>query len=123
MIFFIVGISILLYGIKNYHKAFLMFMLFKVVLNNNISVISIPGVPLLTMDMFLSLCFTALFWVKKDTLLLEKQKFPYSKAFLFLFLSWSVSAIFSVAGFSVGWSEYVGSVCTDILLVIIMWNY
>ena len=122
MIFFIVGISILLYGIKNYHKAFLIFMLFKVVLNNNISVISIPGVPLLTMDMFLSLCFTALFWVKKDTLLLEKQKFPYSKAFLFLFLSWSVSAIFSVAGFSVGWSEYVGSVCTDILLVIIMWK-
>ena len=49
------------YSLKNYKQGFFLFLAFRLFLNNNINLINLPGVPLLTLEVFMSIFFALLY--------------------------------------------------------------
>ena len=47
MIFTLIGIIIIIYSFKNFKRAFLWLLVYKLLLVTNITVIALPGIPLL----------------------------------------------------------------------------
>ncbi len=122
MIFSIIGICIALLGFVNFKKGFLIFLIFKLYLVNNITLISVPGVPLLTLDMFLSLYFVVLFCYNKIIGRIKNTyRFPLRFPFLCIIISCFLSTLFAYAGFSSALSSFVGIVTQEIILVWIIW--
>ena len=52
MIFIVVGILIAFYGINDYKKALNIHIVYKLLLITNITLISIPGIPVLSLEVF-----------------------------------------------------------------------
>lgn len=122
MIFLIIGFFIILYALNNYHKAFCLFLIYKAVLVTNITVVSIPGIPMLTLDLFMTMYFTLLFFYKKESIYAESSPFPYSKPFKILAVSWLVSSIFAYAGFINVVSQYIRELFTNLIIVWLIWK-
>jgi len=91
------------------------------VLVQNITIVSIPGVPLLTLEVFLTLYFVIAFLVKRKHLVVDSAPFPFKKPFVFLACSWTLSTLFAYVGFGEAFSQYLRDVCQDLLLVVMMW--
>ena len=119
MFFYIIGIILLFYGIVDYKKAFMGYLVFRLVLVQNITLISLPGVPLLTLEVFLSLFFVGLYFLKRGQLEEDLSPFPLKIPFFFLLASWSISTIFAIVGFGSAMSQYMRDVCQNIILIII----
>ena len=66
MIFLIIGLLIIFIAFRNYKKGFYYFLFYKVCLVTNITVISVPGLPLLTLDVFMTLVFIVLFYKDEE---------------------------------------------------------
>ena len=64
MIFSIIGFLILVYGIKDFKKSFEIYLVYKLILVTNITLISMPGIPLLTVEMFMTLVYVLVFFSK-----------------------------------------------------------
>lgn len=109
------------YAFINFKKAFLWFLLFKTILVQNLTFLSLPGLPLLTIDTFMNLFFCAFFYVnRKKYIKLMTEKFPMKIPFLLLAGSWFISTIYAIAGFANAFSMFIGNVI-QLLLVWIMW--
>ena len=63
--FLIIAALLILYSLKNYKQGFFLFLAFRLFLNNNINLINLPGVPLLTLEVFMSIFFALLCNQKK----------------------------------------------------------
>ncbi|MCI5503358.1 MAG: O-antigen ligase family protein [Eubacterium sp.] len=122
MIFYLCSILIILYSFVNFKRGFIIFLAFKLLLVRNITLISIPGIPLLTLDMFMSLLYSFWFFLFKKKYSTAKYSFPYMSPGMLLMLSWTLSALFSVAGFSSEISVLIGDVANEFLLLIAMWE-
>ena len=122
MIFYLCSILIILYSFVNFKRGFIIFLAFKLLLVRNITLISIPGIPLLTLDMFMSLLYSFWFFLRKKKYSTAKHSFPYMTPGMLLILSWTLSALFSVAGFSSEISVLIGDVANEFLLLIAMWE-
>lgn len=122
MIFLIIGIIIIFIGIKNYKKGFYFFLFYKVLLVTNITILSIPGIPLLTLDMFLTAIFLLLYFAKRQKMQLEYVSFPYSKPFKWMTISYFLSTLFAYIGFAGAFSQYIGQVLTEFVFAWLMWK-
>lgn len=121
MIFYIIGILIILYSFSNFKRAFMLFLIFKMVLVQNITLVSIPGVPLLTLEVFLTLYFIFAFLIKRKHFTVDPTPFPFKTPFILLACSWTLSTIFAYIGFGQAFSQYLRDICQDLLLVVMMW--
>lgn len=122
MIFAIVGIIILLYSTKNFKKGFMIYLTYKLLLVTNISLVSIPGIPLLTVEMFMTLVYIFLFFSQGKKYEYAHMKFPFRVVFLCLFACWFLSAIFAIAGFKSELSNLIKITSEDIMLIWMMWE-
>lgn len=122
MIFYFIGGFIVLYGVFNYKKGFMSFLAFKLFLVQDITVISIPGVPLLTLDMLMSVLYVGLYLVVGNKNRCAKLSFPFTSPFIILSISWAVSSIFSVAGFGAELSALIGNIINEFIIIVIAWN-
>ena len=123
MIFFILGLSLIVYSLVNFKKSFLVFLFFKLFLNSNIALLSSPNLPLLSLDMFLSIWYVVLFfflYFKKETH--KKHYFPFKKPFILLTSSYFLSSLFSLAGIGAEVSSFIGLVFSDLLIVYLIWK-
>ena len=122
MIFLVVGFFVRLYSLKQMKKAFLCFLVFKVFLVTNINVLSIPGLPLLSLDMCLTLWF--FFWIfkRRKSELYCRKKMPYMKPMFCIAFVYFLSTLFSIAGFGSAVSAYIKDVCNMILTPWMMWK-
>lgn len=84
--------------------------------------ISMPGVPLLTLDVFLTLFYVALFFFRGKLEYQDNNPFPFKIPFICLFISWTLSAVFSIVGFGSALSQYLRDVCDELFLIYIMWK-
>lgn len=121
-IFHIIAIGILIYAFVNFRKAYLIFLLFGLFLNQNISLIDIPGLPLLTLFTGLLFCFMVIYFtiVKRNRLI--KQPFPFSKPFTFIGISYILSMIFSIAGIGNTLSAVVKVIVEQFFCVWLLWT-
>ncbi|PRD46851.1 O-antigen ligase family protein [Sphingobacterium haloxyli] len=122
MVFLIIGAMLIVYSRFDFKKSFLIFLTYKFFLVTNITVISVPGIPLLTLDLFLTLYYVVVFLYKKQNKMRLLQKFPYRIPFIALAISWFLSTIFSISGFSSAVSEFVKELFTQLLLIWVMWE-
>lgn len=122
MIFLVIGLFIILIGIKKLKKGFCLFLFYKVFLVTNITIISIPGVPLLTLDLFMTIVFLLLFFLKRQKMQLEKVPFPYAKPFKWIAISYFLSTLFAYVGFLGALSQYVGQMITEFVFAWLMWK-
>lgn len=121
MIFTVIGILILLYGFYDLKKGFLAFLVFKIILVTNITLVSLPGVPLLTLDMFLTMAYFGLFMVRRKNLSYTHVPFPYKKPFILLMISWTISTIFAYVGVKSAFSALIGQICQDVVMIWLLW--
>lgn len=122
MIFNIIGLCIIIYSLNNYKKAFYAYIVYKIILVQNISLISIPGIPLLTLDMAMALWFSVMYVVYGVRYKSAKVTFPYLRPMLILCASYLLSSIFSVAGLSSEISRLVQTILTSAFVPYICWE-
>lgn len=119
-IFHILSILIIVYGAIDYKRAFLLFMIFALFLNQMINVINIPGVPLLTMKSFMSLCFTGLYFVRRRNEA-EKRTFPLKKTYTATIISYTISLVLGVVAFNVGYSGIAKILLEQFFIIWLLW--
>ena len=122
MIFYIIGFLILAYVIKDFKKSFELYLVYKLMLVTNITLISVPGLPLLTVEMFMTLIYVIAFFLKGKKYQSAHMKFPYRVMFVFLCVCWILSSMFAIAGFKAEFSNLIKIVSEDILLVWMLWE-
>lgn len=122
MIFALIGIFLIIYSFKNFKKAFLWLLVFKLFLVTNITVIAIPGIPLLKWNMFLIAVFFIQYLIKEKHLKTESVPFPYERPFKFLIISWFLSTIFAYIGFIGAVSQFIGTVFEELVIVWLIWK-
>ena len=122
MFFYIICFILFFWGLRDYKNAFMGYLVFRLVLVQNITLISIPGIPLLTIEVFLSLFFVGLYFLRREQIEKDNSPFPFKIPFIFLFVSWTISTIFAYAGVGSAMSQYLRDVCQNIILVYIMWR-
>ena len=123
MIFTLVGAAVIFYSFFDYKRSFIFYLAYKLLLVTNITLISIPGIPLLTLDMFITL-----FYILSYCFVVSKQNksyaapFPFSFPLLLISISAFLSAFFSLAGFTAELSSLIGTLSQNVLLFWLMWR-
>lgn len=112
----------MLYSVINFKHGFILFLAFKLFLVQNITLVSVPGVPLLTLDMFMSIVYSFWFFTRKNKRRLAKYSFPYMTPQIVLCVSWFVSSIFSVAGMGAELSSLIGDLVNNFILLVVLWE-
>lgn len=121
MIFLIVGILLIIYSFANFKRAFLWLLIFKLFLVTNITVVAIPGLPLFTLDLFLTIIFFFQFLKLKKTIP-QDIKFPYRRPLQFLVISWAFSTAFAYIGFVGAVSQFVQTVFQQTIFIWMLWR-
>lgn len=122
MIFLLIGLLIIFVAIRNYKKGFYYFLFYKVCLVTNITVLSIPGIPLLTLDLFMTMVFLVLYYKDKGKIHKEVLDFPYKKPFIWIAFAYFISTLFAYIGFVGAFSQYVGQMLTEFVFAWLMWK-
>lgn len=122
MIFYIIAGLIVLYSFINFKNSVVACLAFKMFLNTNVTLISIPGIPILTLDLTLSLYFLILFFIKGKKYQNAKCHFPLFIPFCLIAFSWSISAIFGVAGLNAELSVWLKNFVGKILFIWMLWQ-
>lgn len=122
MFFILLGALILITGIFNYKRGFYLFLFYKLVLVTNITVIALPGVPLVTLDVFMTMMFFCLYYRSRNNIQLEQQPFPYKQPFLLIVFSYFLSTVFAYVGFVSAFSQFIGQAICEFAFAWLMWK-
>lgn len=122
MLFTLIGIIILFVGVLNFKKGFYLFLFYKLMLVTNITVIALPGIPLLTLDVFMTMMFFLLYYKNRAKIHTETKALPYARPFVLIAISYFLSTVFAYVGFSSAFSQYIGEVVCDFGFVWLMWK-
>lgn len=119
MTFYLIGFAIFFVSFFKPKKAFLTYLIFRTVLVTNISIVSFPNLPLLTLEMFLDIWFVFLYFLnKKNHSYYEYNSlFPYRNCFILIFFSNLLSSFLSIAGFLNEIPSLIGNLFSNILIV------
>lgn len=109
-------------GLLNFKKGFYLFLFFRIVLVTNIALIVVPGVPLLTLEVCMTMFYLGVFFHQKNSLCLEIDEFPYKNPFRLLAISYLLSTIFAYAGFTAAFSAYIGQMISELAFTWLMWK-
>lgn len=120
-IFALIGVLLIIYSFNNYKKAFVFFLFFRMFLNQNINLINIPGIPLLTLEFTLCFLFWIIFLLKRKELVIDKRPFPLVIPFVFIILSYFLSSIFGLAGISNSFFNLLKTVFEDYVSIWMIW--
>jgi hypothetical protein len=120
MFFLLIGIIIWLYSLKRFQQSLLWFLTYKVFLVTNINILSVPGLPVLTLDMGLTLWFC--FWVYQKRQIYHGMRMPYTTPMIIVLAAYFISTIFAVAGFKTVLSSYIKDVCNILLTSWMIWK-
>ena len=127
MIFQLLAIFIILYSFRNFKKAFLVFLLYDLFLNTNINFLSIPGVPILTVEDVLIMVFAVEFFIRYGTnkggpYAQTRNNFPFKTPFIILTISWTISTVFALVGFAGAVSAYVKQILEYVIMTYLIWR-
>ena len=121
--FLIIAALLILYSLKNYKQGFFLFLAFRLFLNNNINLINLPGVPLLTLEVFMSIFFALLYVIKRKrySRVITTSPLPFNKVFIWVLLSYVVSSFISIAGIQNTFTSLLSVVFCDFISAYLCW--
>ena len=91
-------------------------------LTGNIILISMQGFPTLTLDLFMIVSYTILFFTGRWKKCGKKVKFPFKMPFIIISISMIISAFFSWAGFASVATRTFSDILTQYVLVYLIWE-
>lgn len=122
MIFLIIAFFLIIYSLEDFKRGLYLYLIFKLFLNQNINIINIPGIPLLTVDLVMNAYFIFQFSRLNGGLKwLKIRSFPLRKAFLINIISVLLSCVFSLAGFGNSITMGVGMIISNFIFVWMLW--
>ena len=122
MIFYLLAVLLIVYSFVDFKKSFILFLGFKMFLNTNITLISIPGIPILTLDLAITLFYVLNIFFHHGKYQHAKKAFPFRIAFFLLFICWTISSLFAIAGFTSESSVLLKNVVNKILFIWMLWQ-
>lgn len=123
MFFDVIGLFIMILSLFRYKKAFLIYLLYKLVLVQNIVILAIPGIPILQLSLVMSIWFIMLYPFKmKKEANQRMDENPLRIPFLFFILVWFLAMVFSISGFANELTRYILNISEKILLIWLCWN-
>ena len=122
MIFILAGCGIIFYSFFHFKTGLLIYLCYKLLLVTNITVISAPGLPLLTLEMAMTFIYIIAFFFTQKKYQSAHEPFPFKWPFLLVTLSMLVSSLFSIAGIGSEITNFIKFVSEDILLVWMAWQ-
>lgn len=119
MIFSLIALVILIYALVDYKRAFMIYLVYIMFVDVNVSLI-LPGIPkLFTLQFVMLYSFVALFYLNRDKMKLETVKFPLKIPFIYLSISWLISSLFSLSGFHP--LSYIYAIADKTILIWMIW--
>ena len=122
MVFLLIGVVIPLVGVRNFKKGFYLFLFYKLVLVTNITVIALPGIPLLTLDVFMTMMYFLLYYYNRRKIQTESLPMPYARPFWWIAVSYFLPTVFAYIGFVGAFSQYMGQVICEFGFAWMMWK-
>lgn len=122
MVFLLIGVVILLIGVRNFKKGFYLFLFYKLVLVTNITVIALPSIPLLTLDVFMTMMYFLLYYRNRRNMHTETLPMPYARPFWMIAVAYFLSTVFAYIGFVGAFSQYLGQVACEFGFAWLMWK-
>lgn len=119
-IFLVIFIPVLLYMFYDFRKAFLIFAFLKIFLNQNINVVNIPGIPLLTLEFACNICFLFYFIRFKRKTYMDNV-FPLKVIFRIVIISYMISSITSIVGFPMAFGRSLRVIINDFGFTFVLW--
>jgi hypothetical protein len=120
-IYLVIFLPLVIYMFYDFSKAFLTFSFLKIFLNQNINLVNIPGVPLLTIELFVNICF-ALYFFKNRKRLETPEKFPLKVGYIFVLVSTCVSTVFSIIPINSAITRTLQEIVNTLIFPYILWN-
>ena len=122
MVFILIGVLIIIYSFFDFKKGFSLYLCYKLVLVTNITLISKPGLPLLTLEMAMTLLYLFMFFLTGKKYQSAHKKFPLTIPFVLYCISMIISSCFSVVGFGGELSNLIKQFSENVLLVWMAWQ-
>jgi hypothetical protein len=104
----------------DFRRSLLVYAFLRVLLNQNICLVNMPGVPLVTMELFCDFCFCAYFLVMRRPHAMLRR-YPLSVACCFMVVSLFLSTVFSTAGFVTSVTRLIYVVMRDFMFPCMLW--
>ena len=121
MLFTLIGFYIILLGLNNLKKGFLSFLIFKLFLTTNIALVSVPGIPLLSLDLFLIIFYYIIYSLREKKCSCS-ESFPFKIPFSVVILSYFFSTLFAYVGFAHALTRCILTICEEILIIWLIWR-
>lgn len=122
MIFYLISVFLVVYAFINYKKSFMLFLGFKFFLNQNITIVSVPGIPTLTLDLLLTIIYFVLLITLKNSSQTASASFPYKVPMCLMTFSYLFSAVFAIAPISVELANFIKTVTDSIIIIWMIWQ-
>lgn len=123
MIFFAISLILLLQcTCGNFKKGVINILALKLILVQNMTIVSTPGVPLLTVNLFTSMALYAIYRYRRKKIVLEARKFPFKKAFICLCVAMGVSTLTAVAGFASDFTAFLAELFDVYFISFLVWK-
>ena len=122
MVFILAGIAIISYGFFDLKKSFMLYLCYKLILVTNITLISIPGVPLLTLELTMTLLYVIAFLFTGKKYQSAHMKFPLTIPLALYTVSIVISSLLSVSGVGNELSNLIKQLAESVLLVWMTWQ-
>lgn len=97
-VFILLGALIVIYALKNFSKAFILYIGFRLFLNQNLN-FDLPGLPLLSLDFVILSILFVFYRLKRNKLELDNTRFPLLKGIYMLAVAGIICSLFSLGGF------------------------
>lgn len=117
----LIYLLLIIYMFHDFRSSFLLYILLKVFLNQNINLVNIPGVPLLTLEFFIDLCFIVYFLAFQRNKYSNNDHFPLKLAFILCIASITISTIFSSVGFTNAFTRALKDIVSIYGFVYVLW--
>lgn len=122
MPFYISAGLIFAYSLYDFKKGFILFVGLKYLLVTNITILSIPGIPLLSLDNLMTILFCGMFLLKRKKLSSAKLSIPWMTPFILLSLTWLICSVFSSAGIVAEMSSFLNVFLKEVLIIWVIWE-
>jgi len=120
VIYFTVAILLGLYALRSYRASLAMYIPLSLLLNQNVNILNVPGVPLVSLQSALSAYYIIVLIFNRD-IVRDSSSYPVKGASVAIFLSWVVSCIFGLAPFTSSSTQLIRIVLDELIFLWIIW--
>jgi hypothetical protein len=120
-VFLLLFVLLLTYSFINFRRAFLLFALFTIISNQNLNLVNIPGVPLLSLRLSGTFFFAIRFFLLREEFR-EDARFPLKMGYAAVALSFLLSTLFSTQGITASLTRALQYVFQDLVFTYMFWR-